>query len=49
MENKRIAKVMVEVAEKAARKAVCKASPWNHYQPKESAEIRRWARSAERD
>lgn len=42
--KKEMAKGIVKIAEWAAKKAVVRTSPWNHYQPKESEAIRRWAK-----
>lgn len=42
MVREKAAKLLVRIAEKAARDAVCAASPWNKFQPKESAKVREW-------
>ena len=40
--KKVIAKTCIKVAEYAAKKAVVKASPWNHYQNMEQDSVRHW-------
>jgi cyclic lactone autoinducer peptide len=44
MNKTKAAQTIIKVAEKAAKDAVCKASPWNFYQTKESANVRAWAK-----
>lgn len=41
--KKKIAGCMIRIAEYAAKKAVSKASPWDHFQPRESEAVRNWA------
>jgi cyclic lactone autoinducer peptide len=36
--------MVIKFAEKAAKDAVCKASPWNNFQTKESEKVRAWAK-----
>ncbi len=42
--KKRMATLVIRVAEYSAKKAVSKASPWDHYQPKESEAVRNWVK-----
>lgn len=46
--KKEIAKTCITVAEYAAKKAVVKASPWNHYQNMEPASLRSWMEKKEK-
>lgn len=41
--KKQVAQAIVRLAELSAKKAIEKASPWGHYQPKESDSVREWA------
>lgn len=44
MVKEKAAKLLVRIAEKAARDAACAASPWDRFQPRESARVREWAK-----
>ena len=43
MMKEKASKLLIRVAEKAAKEAVCSASPWLRYQPIESERVREWA------
>lgn len=49
MLKEKAARLIVRIAEKAAENAVCKASPWNKFQPEESARVREWAQEKKRN
>lgn len=49
MLKEQAAKLIVRIAEKAAENAVCKASPWDKFQPEESARVREWAEENRRN
>lgn len=42
-------KILIRVAESAARKSVCKASPWVRYQPIESVKVKNWTKKNNRE
>ena len=45
--KKVLSRGIVKAAELAAKKAVTRTSPWNHFQPKENESIRVWAANEE--
>ncbi len=49
MLKEKAAELIVRVAEKAAENAVCKASPWDKFQPEESARVMEWAEENKRN
>lgn len=49
MGKKRIATVIVKLAEWTAKNRVDSVSPWGHYQPKETKEIREYFKVKRRE